>query len=247
LLGLASATSGRASIFGRSPADAAARVQTGALLQVSKVPETLRVGEHIELFSSYYPRPLPFAETIAAAGLEGLEKRLFGDLSGGQKQRVLFALALCGNPRLLFLDEPTVGLDVETRRMLWSRIRAFVDGGGSVLLTTHYLDEADQLADRIAVLSAGRIVAQGTPSQIKSRTAAKTIRCTTCLDEPLLRAIPGIAEVRRNHRGFEILTGEAERVTRELLARDPSLSQLEIVSAGLEEAFLRLTEQEVAQ
>ena len=247
LLGLASPTSGRARLFGRAPADPAARVQTGALLQVSKVPETLRVREHIELSSSYYPRPLAMADTIEAAGLHGLENRLFGDLSGGQKQRVLFALALCGNPRLLFLDEPTVGLDVETRRMLWSRIRAFVDGGGSVLLTTHYLDEADQLADRIAVLSAGRIVAEGTPSEIKSRTAAKTIRCTTRIEEDSLRKIPGVAEVRRNHRGFEILTGDAERVARELLARDSTLAGLEIVSAGLEEAFLRLTEQEVAQ
>jgi len=170
LLGLAAPTEGTATVFGHDPSSQNAKLRRGALLQVAKVPETLRVREHIELFSSYYRKPLPIAETIAAAGLTGIEKRLFGELSGGQKQRVLFALAICGNPDLLFLDEPTVGLDVEARRALWARIRAFTARGGSVLLTTHYLDEADALANRVAVLNHGRIVAEGTPAQIKSRT-----------------------------------------------------------------------------
>jgi len=172
LLGLAMPTSGQTTIFNKPPSSYEAKLQRGALLQVAKVPETLRVREHIELFSSYYPNPLPIAETLASAGLTGIENRLFGELSGGQKQRVLFALAICGNPRLLFLDEPTVGLDVEARRALWSRIRSFVARGGSVLLTTHYLDEADALANRIAVINQGRIVAEGTPAEIKARGAA---------------------------------------------------------------------------
>ena len=172
LLGLASADSGSASIFGHHPARHAAKVRRGALLQVAKVPETIKVREHIELFSSYYPHPLPFAEVVEAAGLAGIENRLFGDLSGGQKQRALFALAICGNPDLLFLDEPTVGLDVEARRALWTRIRAFVARGGSVLLTTHYIEEADALANRVVVIQKGRIVAEGTPSEIKARTAS---------------------------------------------------------------------------
>ncbi|MES1256957.1 MAG: ABC transporter ATP-binding protein [Acidobacteriota bacterium] len=171
LLGLARPDTGNATIFGCDPASHEAKLRRGALLQVARVPETLKVREHIQLFSSYYPNPLPFAETIAAAGLAGLENRLFGELSGGQKQRVLFALALCGNPELLFLDEPTAGLDVEARRGLWSRIRAFVARGGSVLLTTHHLDEADALANRVAVISKGRIVEEGTPAQIKARTS----------------------------------------------------------------------------
>jgi ABC-2 type transport system ATP-binding protein len=172
LLGLARPTSGEATVFGRPPASYEARLRRGALLQVAKVPETLRVREHIELFSSYYERPLPIQETMEAAGLKGIENKLFGDLSGGQKQRVLFALAICGNPDLLFLDEPTVGLDVEARRALWARIRGFVARGGSVLLTTHYLDEADALAHRIVVINQGRIVAQGTPAEIKTRGAS---------------------------------------------------------------------------
>jgi ABC-2 type transport system ATP-binding protein len=171
LLGLLKPTSGSAAVFGRPPDSYEAKLRRGALLQVAKVPETLKVREHVELFASYYRHPLPLAETIGAAGLAGVENRLFGDLSGGQKQRVLFALAICGNPDLLFLDEPTAGLDVESRRALWARIRAFKARGGSVLLTTHYLDEADALADRIAVINQGRIIAEGTPAEIKARTA----------------------------------------------------------------------------
>jgi len=170
LLGLSAPTSGEARVFGCHPASHQARVRRGALLQVGKVPETLKVREHIELFSSYYEKPLPLAETISAAGLAGLENRLFGALSGGQRQRVLFALAICGNPDLLFLDEPTVGLDVESRRALWRRIRGFVARGGSILLTTHHLEEADALAHRIAVINQGRIVAEGTPADIKAQT-----------------------------------------------------------------------------
>lgn len=137
LLGLVSPSAGRATVFGQCPASLPAKLRRGALLQVAKVPETLRVREHIELFSCYYQKPLPISQTIAAAGLGGIENRLFGDLSGGQKQRVLFALAICGDPDLLFLDEPTVGLDVEARRTLWKHIRGFVARGGSVLLTSH--------------------------------------------------------------------------------------------------------------
>jgi ABC-2 type transport system ATP-binding protein len=167
LLGLCTPDSGIARVFGANPRDAANRVRTGAMLQIARVPETLRVREHIELFSSYYPDPMPLHEVIAAAGLEGIENKNFGDLSGGQKQRLLFGLAICGNPDFIALDEPTVGLDVEARRALWKQIRAFVDRGKSVLLTTHYLDEADALADRVIVIDHGRIVAQGTPGEIK--------------------------------------------------------------------------------
>lgn len=175
LLGLAAPTTGKATVFGQDPGSHEAKLRRGALLQVAKVPETLRVREHIELFSSYYEKPMPIEEILIAAGLKSIERKLFGDLSGGQKQRVLFALAICGNPALLFLDEPTVGLDVEARRALWARIRTFVDRGGSVLLTTHYLDEADALAHRIVVINQGRIVAEGTPAEIKERGGSSAL------------------------------------------------------------------------
>ncbi len=122
LLGLARPSSGQVTVFGGNPLEPAVRMRIGALLQVAKVPETLRVVEHIDLFASYYPQPLPLAESLAIAGLEDIKDRAFGDLSDGQKQRVLFALALCGDPDVLFLDEPTVGLDVEARRMLWQEM-----------------------------------------------------------------------------------------------------------------------------
>ena len=171
LLGLGKPTSGEARVFGQDPRDTASRTRVGAMLQVARLPETLRVREHIDLFSSYYPDPMPMSEVIEAAGLQGLEKRKYGQLSGGQQKRTLFALAVCGNPDLLILDEPTTGLDVEARRGLWKQIRAFIARGRSVLLTTHYLAEAEALADRVVVINKGVVVAEGTPREIKGDAA----------------------------------------------------------------------------
>ena len=241
LLGLMPPHSGRVRVFGRDPTNPENRKRTGAMLQVGRVPETLRVREHIDLFSSYYRKPMPLAEVLGAAGLEKLGERKFSDLSGGQRQRVLFALAICGDPDVLFLDEPTVGLDVEARHMLWEEIRRLVERGKTVLLTTHYLQEADTLADRIAVINQGAIIAQGTPAEIKAQTSGKKIRCITGLGIEMLRRISGVTEVREDREAVEIHAREAEPVVRELLARDPQLSGLEITSAGLEEAFLALT------
>ena len=167
LLGLSSPGSGTVSVFGGDPREDAFRARTGVMLQTSRVPDTLRVREHIALFSSYYRNPLPLADVLRIARLEALEKRLFGKLSGGEKQRVLFALAICGNPDLLVLDEPTVGLDVVARRAFWNEIRRLREMGRTILLTTHYLAEADALADRIVVIDHGRVIAEGSPSQIK--------------------------------------------------------------------------------
>ena len=242
LLGLVAANWGRVSVFGGDPRNAENRMRTGAMLQVGRVPETLRVREHIDLFSSYYPNPLPMAEVLQASGLQGLDKRPFGELSGGQKQRLLFALAICGNPDLLFLDEPTVGLDVEARRVLWDEIRRLVARGKTVLLTTHYLQEADALADRIVVINQGAIIAEGTPSDIKARTAGRQIRCGSSLPIAAICSIPGVLEVRSDRDAFVIRAADAESVVRELLIRDPYVSGLEVSSAGLEEAFLALTQ-----
>jgi ABC-2 type transport system ATP-binding protein len=242
LLGLMQPNAGKTRVFGGDPTNPQNRMRTGAMLQVGKVPETLRVGEHIDLFSSYYPNPLPLEEVLAAAGLEKLRDRKFGDLSGGQRQRTLFALAICGNPDLLFLDEPTVGLDVEARRALWEEIRRLVERGKTVLLTTHYLEEADALADRIAVINQGEIIAEGTPAEIKAQTSGKRIRCITALSVASLLQLPGVTEARQDREAVEIHARETEPVVRALLAHDPTLSGLEITSAGLEDAFLALTQ-----
>jgi ABC-2 type transport system ATP-binding protein len=241
LLGLASPTAGRVSVFGGNPLNAEVRTRTGAMLQVAKVPETLRVREHIDLFSSYYPAPLSLRETLSIAKLEEIRDREFGELSGGQKQRVLFALALCGDPDLIFLDEPTVGMDVEARRLLWQQIRKLVDRGKTVLLTTHYLEEADALADRIVVINRGRIIAEGSPVEIKSRTSGQKIRCRSDLTIDVLQSLPGVLEASKSGPWVEIRATAAESVLRELLLRDAAVNGIEVTSAGLEEAFLALT------
>lgn len=241
MLGLARPTAGQARLLGRDPTSIAARERVGVMLQVSKVPETLRVAEHIRLFSTYYPSPMPLAEIVDLAGLTGLEHRAFGTLSGGQQQRLLFALALCGNPDFLVLDEPTVGLDVEARRAFWTEMRRLVSRGRSLLLTTHYIEEADALADRIVILQAGRIVADGPPAEIKARVAGKQVRCVTRLDGDALLALPGARAWRQDKGASVISVTDAEAFVRELLAGDASVSELEVSSANLEQAFMQLT------
>jgi len=240
MLGLNSPTSGTATLFGGDPRRAANRRRVGAMLQVGKVPETLRVREHIDQFRGYYPAPLSVAEVLELGGLEGIEDRKFGELSGGQRQRVLFALALCGDPELLFLDEPTLGFDVEVRRAFWKQIRAYVSRGRTVLLTTHYLEEADALADRVVVIDKGVIVADGSPSEIKGRVSGRRIRCVTSVDLSDIRTITGVTSASVEGDRTEIMAKEAESVVRELLMRDASLANLEVGSVGLEDAFISL-------
>ncbi|MGQ0383203.1 MAG: ABC transporter ATP-binding protein [Gammaproteobacteria bacterium] len=241
LLGLLQPDSGRIAVLGGRPGEMDARRAIGAMLQVGGVPATLRVREHIELFSGYYAKPLPLARVIGMAGLAGLEERRFDRLSGGEKQRVLFALALCGDPELLFLDEPTVGLDVESRRRMWQVIRDFAGAGRTVVLTTHYLEEADALADRIGVLHRGRLVAEGSPEEIKARVGGRMVRCVTTLPRETLAALPGATGIRQSGTRIEIATTAAEDLLRRLLALDPHLSGIEITGIGLDDAFLALT------
>ncbi len=240
MLGLSSPTSGTARIFGGDPRSTATRMRIGAMLQVASVPKTLKVREHIELFRSYYPHPLPFGEVVRIAQLEGIEERLFEKLSGGQRQRLLFGLALCGDPEIVFLDEPTVGMDIEARRGLWAQIRTLAERGKTILLTTHYLEEADALASRIVVINRGRVVAEGTPAEVKSRTATKKIRCRTELVAAQIWAIPGVVDVQQAGAETTITADHAENLVRALLAGDAGLSGLEVFSPGLEDVFLDL-------
>ncbi|REJ74756.1 MAG: ABC transporter ATP-binding protein [Acidobacteria bacterium] len=241
LLGLIRPSSGTVRLYGDDPTRPRVRTRTGSMMQISSLPATLRVVELIDLWRSYYPAPLDRGEVVELAGLSGLERRLYGKLSGGQQQRVCFALALSGDPDLLFLDEPTVGLDVETRRNFWAQIRRLVEQGKTIVLTTHYLEEADALSDRIVVLHEGSICADGTPHQIKSAAASRRIRCVTRVRVDEALAIAGVRQAYHDKAVLEILAAEAEPVVRELLARDPGLSQLEITGAGIEDAFLDLT------
>jgi len=244
LLGLIAPNNGSVRVMGSDPRDSETRTSIGAMLQVTRVPETLRVREHIDLFRSYYPNPLPAAEIVSIARLEGLENTFYGKLSGGQKQRVLFGLALAGNPRLIFLDEPTVGMDIESRRALWGQIRLLAAQGKTVLLTTHYLEEADALASRIVVIGKGKILAEGTPTEIKHRVTGRRIRCITSLELDFVREMAHVMSAERDRDAVVIIASETERVVQQLMREDPTLRGLEISAPGLEEAFLALTNPE---
>ena len=241
LLGLSDPTSGEVCVFGGNPRDRASRERSGAMLQVGRMPETLRVREHLQLFRSYYPHPRPLDELVAIAGLEGLEERPFGKLSGGQKQRMLFALALCGDPDLIFLDEPTLGMDVEARRALWQQVALLAASGKTLLLTTHYLEEADALASRIIVMQKGQVIAEGRPEELKAAQSSRTIRCVTSLKTSFVSGLAEVSSVQQEGKAMLVRTSAAEAVLRRMLEEDATLSGLEIRSPALEDAFLALT------
>jgi ABC-2 type transport system ATP-binding protein len=242
MLGARTPTEGRAQLFGLPPRDLRARSRIGVMLQESGVPGMLKVEEIVSLFGSYYPAPLPVPEAIAMAGLEEKSKSLVKDLSGGQRQRLYLALAVCGNPDVLFLDEPTVGMDVEGRRRFISEIAEFAAKGRTVVLTTHYLEEADQLARRVIVVDRGRVIADSTPAEIKSRVAGKRVIFTST--RPMAeRDFEGLPMKGRQVDGLRvrILTNEPESVLGELFRRGVEIHDLEVASADLEEAFVAMT------
>lgn len=242
LLGLARVDSGRVELFGADPQTLAPRRRVGVMLQSESLPDTLRVGELLAMTANYYPCPRPLSESAERAGIGDLLKRPYGKLSGGQQRRVQFALALCGRPELLFLDEPTVGMDLEARERLWATIRALVAEGCGVLLTTHYLEEAEMLADRVTVLARGRVLAAGTVDEIRARTQRTRIRCRSALAVEAVRDWPGVCESRIENGLLTITTlQQAEPVLRRLLAEDATVSALEVQRAGLGEAFTELT------
>ena len=241
LTGRLSADAGSARLFGADPRDPAVRRGIGVMLQDGDLPDTLRVAEHVRLFSSYYPSPRPVADTLALAGLADLARRPYGALSGGQKRRVEFALAICGRPPLLFVDEPTVGLDVEARRNFWAVLRQLRDEGAGIVLTTHYLEEADALADRIVLMAGGRVLAQDTPAGIKALAEGKRLRARTSLSPDVLGRWPGVVSVTVEQGVTELLSRDAEALLRRWLAEDAALSDLEVRPLSLEEAFLSLT------
>jgi ABC-2 type transport system ATP-binding protein len=241
LLGLQRADAGQATLFGLDPRQLAARRRVGVMLQSAGIQEALKVRELLALTRSYYPDPRSMADCIALAGLDGLMERRYGQLSGGQQRRVQFALAICGRPQLLFLDEPTTGLDIEARQGLWKAIRELVAQGCAVLLTTHYLEEAEALADRVVVIDRGCVVAQGSVQDIRAHVAQRRIRCISSLWPEAIAGWPGVRHAETSGGYLDIIADVAEPVVFRLLAEDPGLSELEVQRAGLAEAFVELT------
>jgi ABC-2 type transport system ATP-binding protein len=246
MLGLQKADAGEALLFGRSPHDLTARRGVGVMMQEVALPDALKVRELIAMTSAYYPDPLTLAETIALAGIEKIAARPYAKLSGGQKRQAQFALAICGRPRLLFLDEPTTGLDVTARETMWAALRSIVAGGATIVLTTHYIEEAEALADRVVVMAKGRSIAEGAVEEMRAVVVRKRVGCTTSLDTAAIEAWPDVTGVVRDGRQVTITTTEAESLVRRLLAADADLTDLEVRRAGLSEAFAELT-QEPAQ
>jgi ABC-2 type transport system ATP-binding protein len=243
LLGLLKPDAGTATLFGLNPASLPARRRIGAMLQTAGVPDTIMVGELIRLFRSYYPKPHTFADIVALAGVDDILKRRYGKLSGGQQRRAQFALAIAGNPDILFLDEPTTGLDINAREILWKTIRTLADDGCAIVLTTHYLEEAEALANRVCVLSQGRVVAEGDVQQIRARVGQRRVSCVSTLDSEAVSAWPNVRKVARVGDRIEIVTDAAENLVRRLLDEDAGLSELEVRRAGLAEAFVEITKE----
>jgi ABC-2 type transport system ATP-binding protein len=244
LLGLTRPDGGRVELFGLDPQQIDARRRIGVMLQSAMLPLTLRVGELLRLVASYYPNPRPLEESAALAGVGDLLQRPYGKLSGGQQRRVQFALALCGRPELVFLDEPTVGMDIDARRKLWAAMRALVAEGCSVVLTTHYLEEAEALAQRVVVMGKGRVLSEGSVDALRAQVPLTRIRCVTDLDATVIAGWPQVASAEREGARLHISTGAAENVLRRLLDADTALRELEVQRAGLAEAFTELTREE---
>jgi ABC-2 type transport system ATP-binding protein len=239
ILGLKQPTSGSIKLLGGSPKDISVRNRIGAMLQEVSVIDNLKVAETIELFRNYYSNPLSLQELLRISGLEKEKDKMAASLSGGQQRRLGFALAASGDPEIIFLDEPTVGMDVTSRQMFWDTIRSMADKGRTVVLTTHYLEEADSLADRIVVINQGKVVADGSPSQIKAETTGRVISFTagnSVTSEQLL-ALPGVMDVEWNGRRVKLQSRDTDRLIITLIEQRIDMKDIEIQSGGLEDAF----------
>ena len=244
LTGLRRPTSGRVELLGGDPRRPASRRLLGVTPQETGVPASLRVGEVVDFVSAHYDDPLPRGELLERFGLTELARRQTGGFSGGEKRRVAVALAFVGRPRIVFLDEPTTGLDVEARRLLWDGIRSFQADGGTVVLTSHYLEEIEALARRVVVIGGGRVLADDTVEAVRGLVAVRRVSITIREREGVpLPALPGVTETERDGDRLHLLTADADRLVRDLVTYAIAFEDLEVRPTSLEEAFLALTRQ----
>jgi ABC-2 type transport system ATP-binding protein len=246
--GLRASDSGSISVYGFSPQKDRDRIRAlvGVQLQESALPPRLRVGEAVRLFASFYPDPLNPDELLASLGIRQVENVAFKNLSGGQKQRLSIALALVGAPKLAILDELTTGLDPEARRETWSLIERMRERGVTVILVTHFMDEAERLCDRLALINHGTVKALDTPEAIAATAGGSRVRFIPSqpIDDQTLRAIPGVQEIERKQRYITITgTGDlAPALITALAAIGVRVSGVEARAGNLEDAFLKLTQ-----
>ena len=236
-VGLRRQTSGTVELLGGSPQDPLVRRGIGVTPQETGLPESLRVGEIVDFVSSHFPEKTNKGELLARFGLDDLVKRQIGGLSGGQKRRLAVTLAFAGNPRMVFLDEPTTGLDVEARRTLWDGIKDFHDGGGTVLLTSHYLEEVEALAKRVVVVGHGRVLADDTVQAVRDMVGVRRVS----LVAENLPELPGVLASDHEDGRIHLVTTDPDRLVVELVRSGTPFSGLEIRPTSLEEAFLTIT------
>jgi ABC-2 type transport system ATP-binding protein len=242
ITGLTDPDRGRVAVFGRAPRSAVRQGLVGVMLQAGALLHEATVNDVLRMIHGLHAHPLPLAEVVERADLGTFLKTKTEKLSGGQAQRLRYALAIMADPQLLILDEPTVGMDVEIRRAFWASMREFIGGGRTVLFATHYLDEADAEANRIVVLARGRVIADGTPSMIKSRVADRTITLAERgVSLPDLLTLPAVIAGERSGGRLLLQTTDSDTTLRALIARYPAATDIEVVSATLEDAFLALT------
>lgn len=241
ILGLAHPDAGEVRVFGRTPRAAMAQGFVSAVLQSGGLLKDLTVRETCTLTGSVFAESRPVDEVLARAGITDIADRRVGVCSGGQQQRLRFALALLSDPGLLLLDEPTAGMDVEGRRDFWAAIRADAARGRTVLFATHYLDEADEYADRVILMAKGRIIADGSTAEIKNRVSGRVVQATIPeMSRDALLSLPGVDSVEQQGERFTIHTGNSDAVARDLLTRTAA-TDLEISAQNLETVFLALT------
>jgi ABC-2 type transport system ATP-binding protein len=237
LTGRLEPSSGEVALFDRDPRDPEARARMGVMLQAAGLPDGLTVSEAINLQAGYFKRRLKTTDILEQAGLTALAKRPCARLSGGEQRRVQFACAIAGCPDFLVLDEPTTGFDADARHALWSNVRAKAAEGAAVLLATHYMEEADALADRIIVIADGRIVADDTPAAIKAKVAGSTIRLRTAQTALLLAGLPAVAKVEKKGADTSLVTTNARATLTALFQMDPTLTHFDVMAASLEDAL----------
>ena len=242
MLGLLEPTTGAVTVLGQPPRSAVAAGRIGSMLQDSGLPSNVRVGELVDFARRLYPSPLGRGTILERAGLTHITGRSVDRLSGGEGQRLRFAIAIAGDPDLVFLDEPTVAMDVETRRAFWADMRRSAAEGRTILFATHYLEEADQVADRVIVLDRGRVVADGTGRSLRDRVGGRTVQfVTTTPDAARLARLPGVTDVDIRGGTVRLTTTDGDGTVQSLFASDMPIRDLEVSGADLEEAFLALT------